>query len=408
MTQHSTDIIILGAGIGGYETFRSLSKLLKWHGLNKKITLVDAHNYFTFTPLLHEVAAGSVEPSHCTFSLRELVYNTPHTFLKATVKAVHAEKKTVETSAGTISYQYCVMALGSGVNFFGTPGADTYAYTVRTLPKAMQLRENLISLLETEPKKIDLTIVGGGWTGVEVAGQMAFLRDHTLKKVYPTTSIHIRIVESGGAVTAMAPVKAQTKIFKQLQKLGVEILLNTRVASVAKDHVIVGTDTHLPSDMTFWCTGVNNVADCFLNEADCEKKRLPVTKFLNHENYPELYGVGDISLGFNDGADKPFPQLGEAAHKQGQYVARHIIASLRHKELEPFHFTSSGTLMPIGDRYGIAIFGNIVFGGLFAWWLRRTTYVMFMPGLLRKLKLVMDWTLHLFGFSYIIDITRKN
>lgn len=407
MHKYQTDILILGAGIGGYETYRSLNRLLAWHGLNKTITIVDEHNYFTFAPLLHEVASGSVEPSHCTFSLTEMVYKTPHQFIKATVKKVNAEQKTVETSAGTIAYSYCVMALGSGVHFFGTPGADKYAYTVRTLPKAMELRENLIDHLETKPKKINLTVVGGGYSGVEVAGQMAYLRQHTVEKLYPDTKLHIRIVEATATVTPQLPLRAQRKITKRLKKLGVDLLFNAKVAKLEKDEIHLESGKSLPSDFTIWCAGIHNLADCFMHERDCEKNRLPVTKFLNHEHYPEFYGVGDIILGFNDGSDQPFPQLGEAAHKQGEYVASHIIAKLRNKSIEPFHFSSFGTLMPIGERYGVAIMGKFVFSGLLAWWLRRMAYILFMPGFLRKLNLMIDWTLRLFSFSYIIDMDRR-
>ena len=407
MTKISTDILILGAGIGGYETYRSLNRLLAWYGIKKNITIVNEHNYFTFAPLLHEVASGSVEPSHCTFSLTELVYKTPHHFIRATVNKINAERRTVETSAGTIAYTYCIMALGSKVHFFNTPGAEKYAYTVRTLPKAMELRENLIDCLETKPKKINLTVVGGGYSGVEVAGQMAYLREHTVEKLYPHTKLHIRIVEAAATVTPQLPLRAQRKITKRLKKLGVELLFNAKVARLEKDYVCLASGKSLPSDFSIWCTGIHNLADCYMHERDCKKNRLPVTKFLNHEHYPEFYGVGDIILGYNDGSDKPFPQLGEAAYKQGEYVARHIVAQLRDKSIEPFHFSSFGMLMPIGERYGVAIMGKFVFSGLSAWWLRRMAYILFMPGFLRKINLMIEWTLRLFGFSYIIDLDRK-
>lgn len=407
MTQKTTDILILGAGIGGYETFRTLERLLSWYGIKKTITIVDENNYFTFTPLLHEVASGSVEPSHCTFSLREMVYKTPHNFIQVTVKSVEAEKNTVTTSEGAITYEFCVMALGSGVHFFNTPGAETYAHTVRTLTKAMNLREQIIKHLEQTPAHMAITVVGAGYTGVEVAGQMAFLHEHTLKKIYPKTKITIRIVESSQTAVPQLPARAQRKIIKRLTKLNVELLFGKRVEEVAQESIKLDSGEELPSDHTIWCTGIRNVADSFIDKDHCEKSRLPVTSSLNHKNYSNFYGIGDIALGYNKGSDQPFPQLGEVAHKQGEYVARHIVATLRNRKIPPFHFKSRGMLMPIGERYAIAVIGPFVISGLFAWWLRRTVYVLFMPGLVRKLKLIMDWTLHLFGFSYIIDIERK-
>lgn len=404
---HKTDILILGAGIGGYEAFRTLDRLLNWHALGKTITIVDEHNYFTFTPLLHEVASGSVEPSHATFSLRELVYKTRHQFLKATVKQILPEEKKVVTSAGTVSYDYCVMALGSGVHFFNVTGAEKFSHTIRTLPKAMALREHIITQLEQEPKTLTMTIVGGGFSGVEVAGQMAYFRQHSLSKLYPKTKVTIQVVEASATVTPVLPLRAQKKIIRQLEKLDVKLLLNQRVEEVKKNTILLASGEILQSNVTIWCSGIHNLADCFMHEDDCEKQRFPVTHTLNHEKFPSLYGVGDIVLGYNKNSTIPYPQLGEAAHKQGEYVARHIVASLRKKKIKDFVFKSKGTLMPIGERYAVVIIGKLVFSGLFAWWLRRTVYIAFMPGFMRKLKLIIYWTLHLFGFSYIIDLERK-
>ncbi len=404
-TTHS-DIVILGAGIGGFEVFRKLNHLLKQHGLLKRITIVDSNNYFTFTPLLHEVASGSVEPGHCTAPIRELIYKTPHHFLNATVTELLPQDKTVVTSEGTLTYDYCVLALGSGVNFFNTPGADTHAYTVRTLPKAMQFRQTLLKKLEAQPRTLHLTVVGGGYTGVEVAGQLAYFREHTLKKLYKDTVINLRVVEASTTVVPQLPVKAQQIIIKRLKKLNVDLLLNKRVTEVGSSTITFDGNEALASDMTLWCTGIANKAEGLMDAKDCLKGRLPLTNFLNHALYPTLYGVGDTGYGTNKGSEVPYPQLGELAHRQGTYVAEHIMATILNETIKPFFFTSRGTLMPIGDRYALIIRGNYIFTGWFAWWIRRTVYLLFMPGLMRKLKIMLDWTLHLFGFGYIIAIDQ--
>jgi NADH dehydrogenase len=405
-SQHS-DVVILGAGIGGFEAFRELSKLFKHHGIHKTITIVDQNDYFTFTPLLHEVATGSVLPSHATVPLRELTYKTPHRFLKASATALNPKTKTITTSEGTITYDYCIMAIGSGLNFFGVPGADTYAETVRTLTQAMRFRERIIKHLEKQPKKLALTVVGGGYTGVEVVGQLAFLREHALKKLFPTTTITLTVIESSPAVASVLPPKAQQKILRRLQRLHVIVRTGTAVKEVREKEVVLGTGEVLPSDITFWCTGIGNTANTLLPEAFCEKGRVRVNDFLQHTTEPSLYAVGDVALAQAPGAERPYPQLGEVAHHQGLYVARHITASIRQTRLKPFLLKSTGTLMPVGDRYAVAVIYGFVFEGLFAWWLRRTVYLLFMPGILRKITLVLQWTLHLFGFGYIIALEKK-
>lgn len=403
----STNIIILGAGIGGYETFKVLNKLLKRRRLNQVITIVDHNNYFTFVPLLHEVTSGSVEPSHCALPLREIIYQTSHQFIKAEVQKIDPGKKLVITSEAKISYDYCVMSLGSGVNFFGVPGAAEHCYNVRTLDEAMRLRETIIKKLEDTRDITTITIVGGGFSGVEVAGQLAHLIKRDFKKLYPNDTVTVNLVESGKTVIPQMPSKARQSILRQLAKMGVNVRLGLAAKEVTTDTILLGDGIRIRSDITVWCTGVNNVAEQFLPKEYCENGRLPVTKSLISTKSDTLYGVGDIILGHNVGSSMPFPQLGEAAYRQGQYVAHHIANRLNGKSTEPFFFKSKGLLMPIGDRYGIAIFGKFVFTGLIAWWLRRTIYVMFMPGLMLKMKLILDWTLRLFGFNDIISIERN-
>ncbi len=402
-----TDIVILGAGIGGYEAFRGLNKLIKRHRLGKRIVLVDQNNYFSFTPLNHEVAAGAVEPTHASLPLRELVYNTPHKFLKASVTSIDPKKRLVMTSAGMIAYDYCVVAMGSSTNFYGTSGAEQFSFHVRTLAGAMIFRHRLIEALENNKQNsFNLSIVGGGYTGVEVAGQLQHFVNHDLRALYPDKKIAIRLIQTVGTVVPQLPPKAQQKIVRRLKKMGVEILFNTRVKSVTETSLTTETET-LPSDFTMWCAGFGNIADCFLDMNFCTTdRRIPTNNYLQHINDSHLYAIGDIALICNPGETKPVPQLGEAAYHEGHYVAKHIVASIQGKVLQPFKFISRGSLMPIGERYGVGVFGGKVFSGIVVWWLRRTVYVAFVPGVLRKLRIVIDWTLRLFGFSYTIAIER--
>lgn len=401
-----TDILILGAGIGGYETFRCLTKRLRRAGLKKTITIVDQNNYFTFTPLLHEAAAGSVEPDHCAIPLRELVYGTPHQFIKATVQKIKPEKKVVQTDVGDIEYGYCVVALGSGVNYYGTPGGEQWSYGVRTLPQVMRLRDNLINKMEAGDGVVNLVIVGGGFSGVEVAGQMSYLAGHDFKKVYRNKKMMVSLVEAGPTLVPQIPERARTKILKRLKKLGVTVHLNSKVKEVSEKLVTLDKGENLRSDFTVWCAGVGNMAPCFFEAAYCLQGKLPVTHCLNHAEFKELYAVGDIISGTNEGETTPYPPLGEAAHRQGEYVAEHLVATLRGKTIQSFYFKSKGMLMPIGDNYGILVREQLVVAGFWAWWLRRTVYLLFMPGWLRKLKIVIDWKLHLIGFSYILEIEK--
>lgn len=170
---------------------------------------------------------------------------------------------------------------------------------------------------------------------------------------------------------------------------------------------MLASGERLKSDFTIWSAGVKNVADKFIPETNCEKGCIPVNEFLQSKFDPHVYAVGDNALSFNLGSEKPQPQLGEAAHKEGEYVAKHLVAQLQNKSLKPFRFKSLGTLMTIGEWHGLVIIGNFILFGKLAWWIRRTVYLLFMPGLIRKLKIVIDWTLHGFGFQYTVSIEKE-
>jgi NADH dehydrogenase len=403
--QFHSDVLILGAGIGGYETFRELNKLFKKRNIKKKITIIDQNNFFTFTPLLHEVASGAVEPSHTAIPLRELLHGTPHDFFKARIHQIMPNHKTVETNRGTFSYDYCIVALGSGVNYFGTPGADKHTFNVRTLREAMRLREAMIRRLENDHTDLIVSVIGGGYTGVEVASQFAYFLQHDVKELYPNDTTSVHIIESSAELVATLPPRARVKLLKQLAKLKVNINLNSRVKEVKENSLVFQDGSEKTSHITIWTAGIGNFANQFLPESMCEKGRMVLNECLQGST-PGLYGVGDVVMAKNRNETYPHPQLGEAAHRHGTYVAKHIVASLENKQLPVFHFKSAGTFMPVGEKYGIVISGGFVFSGLFAWWIRRTAYIMFIPGFRRKLQIAFDWTLKLFGFSYIIELEK--
>lgn len=407
-----TDILILGAGIGGYETFRTLAKELRRHGINKKITIVDQNNYFTFIPLMHEVAVGEVEPEHCTLALREIVAGTPHEFIKARVKKIDPKSKAValecaEAPQTTISYDYCVVALGSAINYFDIPGAKDYTYHLRSLENALAFRNALINRYDSADKSITISVIGGGPTGVEAAGHIAHLVHGDLKRLYPHKPVTVRLIERGGELVTFFPKSAQALISKRLKKLGVELLLNTGVHKVEPDALALSSGATIESDLTLWAVGMRNLADDLFPPEFCTKGCILVTNNLMYGGLPTLYAVGDIAMCFDEKTDKRVPQLGEAAHKQGQYVGRHLAAVLRGKKIKPFSFTSKGSIMPIGENYGLMVRGKFVWAGFFMWWVRRTVYVWFMPGILRKIKIIVDWTLRLFGIADIITIENK-
>ena len=403
MKKIQTDIVILGVGIGGYEAFRTLSALLKKNKINKKILLVDQNSFFTFTPLLHEVASGDVNPTHATISIRELIYKTDHSFLKARVKKILPNKKQIITDNGVVNYDQCITSLGSGVNYFGTPGAKQYTYNVKTAKEALSLKKNFFALLDKPKKEINLVVVGGGFTGVEVAMQFCDFIKKEAKLIYKEKHLSITIIESGNKLTKFLPEKARNIITDHAKEMGITVITNTRVSKVEKSSVTLNNGKQIKSDITIWSTGCKNIAKELLTNKWLDKDRIPVNKYLQHKNEKSFYAIGDIALSYSGKDGACAPQLGEVAYHQGNYVAHHIINSIKNKKTKPFKFISRGTLIPIGEWHGIAIFNNIVISGKIAWWLRRTAYLLFLPGIMRKLQIVSDWSLRSIGFRPVIN-----
>ncbi|MEK7083777.1 MAG: FAD-dependent oxidoreductase, partial [Patescibacteria group bacterium] len=230
---------------------------------------------------------------------------------------------------------------------------------------------------------------------------------HDIRKLYPKKSLAISIIQSQKSLMTPLPEHARDAIRKKLESMGVRIFFNASVKEVQKNAVVLASGETIPSDITVWAAGLRGFADEFLPPEYVSNGRIPVNQFLHHADDSSLYALGDISLALNE-RGAPYPQLGEAAHNAGTYVARHIIADIKKQPTRPFHFESKGTLMPIGDWDGIVSIKNRwSFSGSLAWWIRRTFYLLFVPGILRKLRIIADWNFHLFGFRYMLDMNKE-
>lgn len=409
----NTDILILGGGIAGLETFHELKKRFKKNNINKEITIIDKNNYFTFTPLLHEIATGAVDPTHATLPLREVTYKSRHKFRQAEVEQIHPEEKTVDTSIGEISYERCVAALGSTINFCGVEGAKKFTHHVRTLKDALQLRNNVIKKLEDEPDELQINVVGGGYTGVELAAEFGQLKQDDFKKLYPQTDVEINIIDVNDNILSRMSEKVQNRVTERLKNLGINIIPKTSATKVTEDEVKLSNNETLANDITVWAAGFTTNASNLIDQKYLEKDRLPVNNHLQHRKEDTLYALGDIALVTGPKNEEVYPQLGEASHMEGIYAGRQVVADLQDKgkERDPFEFSSKGRLMPVGEWYGVAVFpwlNDFTLFGRLAWWMRRTAYLMFMPGIMKKLRIMCDWTIQAFSFRNLTEIAPRD
>jgi len=225
-----------------------------------------------------------------------------------------------------------------------------------------------------------------------------------LNSLYQDKNFKITIVQSQDELLPYTPEKVRATACKKLEKEGVKILLKTRVKEVTENSVILDNGDSIKSHLTAWTAGFSTIGDCYVGADACEKGQIIVNQYLQSKADPDLYAIGDIALAHDIETGAPLPKLGEIAHLEGEHVAKNLAKQIKNKPLIPFNHKSKGVLIPIGDWFAVAHLGPFTFHGRFAWWLRRTIYLAFIPGYLRKLRIIIDWTLHSLGFRHTVDL----
>lgn len=405
-----TNILILGGGFGGLYTALELEKSLSKNA-DIQITLVNRDNFFLFTPMLHEVAAGDLDITTIVNPIRKLLKRT--NFFDGEVTSIDLTNKRVTVSHGIdashvheLSYDHLVLALGSVTNFFGIPGLQERALTMKSLADAVYLRNQLIEHLEeadfecsTIPPKQLLTFVvaGGGFAGVEtIAAVNDFLRDAL--KFYPHLTepmLRIVLVEHGSMILPELGPELGKYAQQKLEERKIEFRLGGKVTGLSERGVELSDGSILPARTLIWTAGT---APCpMLEPLPCKKERgrITVNEFLEVPGYPGVWALGDCAFIADKKTGSAYPPTAQHALRQGKILGANIAASLTGEKKEPFMFQTIGQLAAIGRRTGVARILGFKFSGFIAWWLWRTVYLSKLPRLEKKLRVSLDWTLDL-------------
>lgn len=410
--KHLQHILILGGGFGGLNTYKNLHRFI--HRKNKAlISIVDRNNYFLFTPMLHEVATGSVERSHIVQPLREVTQCCLEKFVQAEVTGIDLAKKKVFTTNGSsaeINYDYLVFALGSAVNYYGVPGAAEHAFTLKNMQDAVRLRNHIIAVFEEATKEanakrrrelLHFVIVGGGPTGVEMAGQLADLVFKAFRPLYQEidySEVKITLLHQSERLLHVLTATTGERALSQLRKRGVAVRVQTSAKEISATSVLLSTGEKLASATTIWTAGVSSVATKFFDTTLLNKYgQILVTPELHIPDMPNVFVLGDAAA--TDGVNVAFaPQTAQAASAAAKIVAHNISQRLfcTTPRMRTFSFRQRGYIIPIGDWYAAAEIGPFSFGGRFAWWLRRTVFVQNLTSWMNRLRVIVDWTVGLF------------
>ena len=396
-------IIVIGAGFGGMQAAQSLSQS------GADVLLIDRNNYNTFVPLLYQVAAAQIEPEMIAYPLRTVVRHAPSTrFLKAEVRQVDFAHQTVETDSGNIPYDYLVMATGSKTEYLGVSGAATHAFALRTLDQAIALRNHILTCLEKASRTLDplqrerlltFVIVGGGPTGLEMAGTLTELKN-AVKRDYPgidLDEIKVVLVQSGNNLLANLPGRLGHYAARKLTRLGVRVLFEIRVSSVTQHSVELQDGSCLPAATVVWAAGLEAASPEMLTAPETAlKHKLKVRPTLQLLNYENVYAIGDLAYVQQKG--KPLSGVAPEALQQGVAVARNIRRQLKGKTPKPFSYLNKGRLAIIGGYAGVGKIGPFLLTGFLPWLMWLSVHLVYLPGFRSRLLVLLSW-LHGYGLG---------
>jgi len=419
-------ILVLGGGFAGVDCTRKLESYFH-SDYDIEITLVSDDNFLLFTPMLPQIVAGTIAPRHIVMPLRALckkarIYESVVRDIDPVQWHVTLEG-TPEKIGVRIHYDYLVIALGSETNFFGLKNVEKHSFTMKTLADAISLRNRLIDMLEQAENEKNLkikerlltfVIVGGGFAGVETAGEINdFLHEavtyyHNTKK----EDIHVILIEATSTILQGFNKRLTEYAHNKLEKNGIKILLENAVTSFDGKNIILNklskpsVDTNsknvINSHTLVWTAGVTPVEIIQNSIFKIKKGKIIVNEFLEIPNYPNVFAIGDCSQ-FDDEVNNKFPPTAQLAEAHAKLVAYNIKQTIENKEKKKFEYSWKGQSAIIGKHYGIAEVMGMKITGFWAWVLWRNYYLTKMPNLEKRLRVWLDWNIDLFSR---IDISR--
>jgi NADH dehydrogenase len=414
-SQRTFDIVVLGGGFGGLYTARRLEKLTKKLP-NVRVTLISRDNYFLMTPLLFEAGSGILEPRHAVNPIRPLFRRVR--FVEAEISGIDFDKKQVvgflsNDERYVAGFDQIVIALGSITNTSLVPGSH-FARTFKTMADAIWVRNHIIDCferadVESDPKKrqalMTFVIVGGGLVGVELIGEFTeFI--HNVKKHYrnvPSDAPRFTLIEAGPRIMQEMNEELSAYAARVLQDRGVIVRTGTRVKAMDRGKVIVSDAETIDCETIIISTGVrpNPLVDTFPLAKD-RRGRIQTDATMRSTSHPFVWALGD-NAAIPDPTGHPYPPLAQHAIRQAKCVADNICAVYRNKPPRPFVYATKGTLASLGQFKGVGKVYFVKIRGFLAWWVWRTYYLMQMPRMQRRLRIVLDWTITLFFKN---DVTK--
>ncbi|OHD63351.1 MAG: pyridine nucleotide-disulfide oxidoreductase [Spirochaetes bacterium RBG_13_51_14] len=391
-------VVIIGAGFAGLWAVKTL-----FGKKGIRVTLIDRNNYHTFFPLLYQVGAAEVEPEQIAYPIRTLLRGRRNaSYLRGDVSRIDYANRKLSCNDRRIGFDYCIIATGSGTDYFSVAGAERFAFPLKTLDDAMILRNHILTCFEraasmddpdARRKLLTFVIVGGGPTGVEFAGALSELIRGPLKKDFislPMNDVSVVLVESADRVLPMFSPKLSAYTTRRLRKMGVDVRLSAPVKEISARGVTFMDGSICASDTVIWTAGVSGTAPGSDDRVPLSRgNRIRTLPTLQIPDYRQVYVAGDLVYLEEGGA--PLPMIAPVAIQQGRWAALNVLRQERGGEPRPFAYRDRGAMVTIGRNAAVARIGAREFRGFIAWIIWIVIHIMNLIGFRNKLFVIVNW-----------------
>lgn len=409
-------VVVVGGGLGGLKLVSSL------RDTDFQVVLVDKNNYNQFPPLIYQVASAGLEPSNISFPFRRLFQGWKNFFFRmAEVQHIDTEEKAIKTSIGTIHYDDLVLAAGATTNFFGNKNIEASALPMKSVSESMRLRNTILQNLEraetedNEARKqalMNIAIVGGGPSGVEIAGVLAEMKQTILPRDYPdldTSCMHIYLINATPRLLGAMSERSSCEAEKALKELGVEVMTNCMVTDYVDKELVLKDGQRISAETVIWVSGIkaNNI-DGIPTESIGHAGRILVDRFNRVKGLKDVYAIGDQCIVEGDEA-YPYghPQLAQVAIQQAKTLAKNLIRQEKGETEQPFSYHNLGTMATIGRKKAVVEIGKLKFGGFFAWLLWLIVHLRSILGVKNKTIVFLNWMWSYMNYKQSLRLILK-
>ncbi len=400
-------VVIVGSGFAGLTVARRLTRS------DYQVVLIDKNNFHQFQPLFYQVAMSGLEPSSIAFPLRKLFQKNRNVHVRmAEVQSVQPENNTIYTTLGDLEYDFLVLAMGADTNFFGNEGIASRAIPMKSVAESLYLRNRILNdyekALSTEDDDerqglLDIVIVGGGPTGVEVAGSLAEMKKFILPKDYPELNveeINIHLIEGLDRVLPTMSEQASAKAQEFLEKLDVRVKLNTFVTEFDGKIIRMNDDTTLRANKVIWAAGIKgSIIEGLPENAITKGNRIKVNRFNQIENYDNIFAIGDVAYMEEEAYPKGHPQVAQVAIQHAQRLVKNLKRLHQGEQPEKFSYKDKGSMATVGRNKAVVDLPFWRFQGAFAWLVWMFVHLFSLVGVKNKLFVFINWVWNYFTYD---------